>query len=160
MNKNNASINVFIFSTNDVCELFDISRDTLAVWAKKGAPKEGRGSWDIRKLIKWRYGDQSDSAEARKNKADANFREIKARKEQIALDLLEGKLIEREEVDRQWITVGTILKNNLLMWSKSLTPHLAHQDVRSVEASLSQAVYDLLEQLSSTSKFSPKKAKK
>lgn len=147
----------FIFGTNEICEIFGISRDTLSVWAKKGAPKEGRGSWDIRKLIKWRYGEKSDSPEARKNAADASFREIKARKEQIALDLLEKKLIERGEVDKQWTSVGIQIKNNLLVWSKSLTPHLAHQDMRNVEAILSEAVYDLLSQLSTSGKFKEKK---
>lgn len=164
MNKNTTgppeSVNPFIFGTNETCELFDISRETLSAWAKRGAPKEGRGSWDIRKLMQWRYGERTDSPEARKTRADANFREIKARKEELALGLLEGKLIERKEVDQQWTTVGVMIKNNLLMWSKSITPHLAHQDMRSVESILSQAVYDLLEQLSGTGRFKAKKNKK
>lgn len=151
--------NPFEFGTNEICEIFDISRDTLSVWAKKGAPKLGRGKWDIRALIKWRYADKSDSPEARKTRADASFREIKVRKEEIALDMLEGKLIEREEVDRQWAAVGIMIKNNLLLWVRSLAPHLAHLDVRNVEAKLNEAVYDLLDQLSRTSRYKAKKGK-
>ena len=29
----------FIFSTADTCEFFQISRETLSTWQKKGAPK-------------------------------------------------------------------------------------------------------------------------
>lgn len=151
--------NPFILGTKETCELFDISRETLSAWAKRGAPKDGRGMWDIKKLIKWRYGETTESPEARKTRADANFREIKVKKEELALGLLEGRLIERKEVDQQWASVGVMIKNNLLTWSKSLTPHLAHQDMRSVESTLKEAVYDLLEQLSGTGRYKASKKK-
>ena len=37
--------NKFIFSTQDTCQFFTISRETLSRWEKKGAPKAGRGKW-------------------------------------------------------------------------------------------------------------------
>lgn len=74
----------FIYSTADTCDFFSISRDTLSSWAKKGAPKIGRGKWNIRELMLWRYEQQKNvSPEARKLEADARYRELKAEMTEI-----------------------------------------------------------------------------
>ena len=74
--KNEQIKSKFIYTTADTCEFFSISRDTLSNWAKKGAPKVGRGKWDIRQLMLWRYEQQKNvSPEARKLEADARYRE-------------------------------------------------------------------------------------
>jgi len=71
----------FIFTTADICELFEISRETLSRWEKKGAPKEGRGKWNIKAVMEWRFKTDSKSGEAsavvRKLKAEADLKEIK-----------------------------------------------------------------------------------
>lgn len=151
----------FYLNSTSAARFFAVTPKTLSAWAKRGAPKEERGWWDIKALMLWKYGLENIemSSEARKTLADAEFREIKVKKEQIALDLLEGRLIEREEVDKTWTVIGAQIKNNLLMWAKSLTPHLAHQDMRNVESTLTRSVYDLLEQLSGKGKYNSKKAK-
>jgi len=153
----------FVYSTSDTCVFFGITRETLSAWSKKGAPKESRGSWDIKKLNDWLgHGaggnNEPISNEARKLKADADYRERKAEKEEISLAVLKGQYVSKEEVDRQWSVIGNQLKTNMLLWSRTMAPELAHLDMRSVEKVLTDAVYDLLEQLSSTSRY--RKAKK
>lgn len=153
---------MFVYNTQETCDFFGVSRETLSTWAKRGCPKVKRGEWDLKEINNWlgkSNGDQDKpSDEARKLKADADYRESKAEKEEIALAVLRGEYVNKEEVDRQWSVIGNQLKNNLLLWSRTLAPELAHLDMRSVEKVLTDATYDLLEQLSSTSQY--KKSKK
>jgi phage terminase Nu1 subunit (DNA packaging protein) len=154
--------NWWIRSTKETQEFFGVSAETLSNWEKRGAPKEGYGKWDIKKLVEWKYGGGiAASDEARKLKADADYRERKAAKEEIALAVLQGEYISKEEVDKQWTVIGNQLKSNLLLWTKTLAPELAGLEMRSVEKVLTDAVYDLLEQLSSKSHYKkPSKSKK
>jgi phage terminase Nu1 subunit (DNA packaging protein) len=162
----NASNNDFIFGTTQTCDFFSVSRDTLSVWAKQGCPKIDRGKWNIKEVMNWRgrtalAGKVVEvSNEFRKLKADADIKELKAEKEEITLAVLRGEFINKEEVDRQWSVIGNQLKNNLLLWSRTLASELAHLDMRSVEKVLTDATYDLLEQLSSTSHYKKSKKKK
>lgn len=155
----------FYLNSEMTAKYFNVTPRTLIDWAKRGAPKESRGWWDPQKLMEWlgkSAGDQEKpSDEARKLRADADYREHKAEKEEIVLAVLKGEYISKEEVDRQWSVVGNQLKNNMLLWSRTMAPELAHLDMRSVEKVLTDGVYDLLEQISSTSRYRKnKKAKK
>lgn len=156
--------NFFYLNSEMTAKFFNITPRTLIDWKKRGAPSEMRGWWDIQKLTEWLGKSTSDkkalSDEARKLKADADYRILKAAKEEISLAVLKEEFISKEEVDRQWSVIGNQLKTNLLLWSKTMAPELAHLDMRSVEKSLTDAVYDLLEQLSSTSQYRKKKTKK
>jgi len=160
-----SSNNDFVFSTAETCDFFTVSRETLSAWSKQGCPKEKRGYWNIKDVMNWlgkgnSAGKKDVSDEARKLKADADYREHKAEKESISLAVLRNEYISKEEVDRQWSVIGNQLKTNLLLWSRTMAPELAHMDMRSVEKVLTDAVYDLLEQLSSTSHYKKSKKKK
>ena len=150
-----------LLTTSMLAKILNTSPKSIAAWHKAGMPKVKTGWWNIADVLEWRgtstnTGDVSD--EARKSKADADYRESKAEKESISLAVLKSEYISKEEVDRQWTVVGTTMKTNLMLWTKTLAPELAHLDMRSVEKVLSDAVYDLLEQLSSKSCW--KKSKK
>ena len=137
----------------EACDFFDISSRTLSEWEKRGAPKISYGKWDVKKLIDWKYGSSAGdkSPAVRKAVADADYREMKAEKESISLSVLKSEYISKAEVDQQWYTIGTVMKTNMLLWSRTIAPELAHQDMRSVVKILTEAVYDVLEQLSSNS---------
>jgi len=154
----------FLLNSEMTAKHFNVTPRTLIDWAKRGAPKESRGWWSPQKLMEWlgkSAGDQDKpSDEARKLKADADYRERKAEKEEISLAVLKSEFISKEEVDRQWSVVGNQLKNNLMLWAKTMSPELAHLDMRSVEKVLTDAVYDLLEQLFNTSHYKKNKKTK
>jgi phage terminase Nu1 subunit (DNA packaging protein) len=147
--------NWWIRGTAETCYFFGVSAETLSNWAKRGAPKEGYGKWDIKKLVEWQYGTGAGekSPEARRLTADADYRAAKAEKEELQLAVLRGEYVSKEEVDKQWTAVGNQLKSNLLLWSRTMAPELVHLDMRSAEKVLTDAVYDLLEQLFSTSRY-------
>ena len=118
----------FIYSTTDTCDFFSISRDTLSSWAKKGAPKIGRGKWNIRELMLWRYEQQKNvSPEARKLEADARYRELKAEMTEIQRDILNGKYIASAEVYKTLVECFGKIKSILLFTSNQIATDLSSQ---------------------------------
>lgn len=118
----------FIYSTADTCDFFSISRDTLSSWAKKGAPKIGRGKWNIQKLMLWRYEQQKNiSPEARKLEADARYRELKAEMTEIQRDILNGKYIASAEVYKTLVECFGKIKSILLFTSNQIAMDLSAQ---------------------------------
>lgn len=118
----------FIYSTADTCDFFSISRDTLSSWAKKGAPKIGRGKWNIRELMLWRYEQQKNvSPEARKLEADARYRELKAEMTEIQRDILNGKYIASTEVYKTLVECFGKIKSILLFTSNQIATDLSSQ---------------------------------
>lgn len=84
----------FIVGTQATCDFFGISRETLSKWGKQGAPKEGRGKWNLKKIVQWKFGTQNDkSAEARKLEADAKYRELKVEITEIQKKIMNGEYI-------------------------------------------------------------------
>lgn len=126
--KNEQIKSKFIHTTADTCEFFSISRDTLSNWAKKGAPKVGRGKWDIRQLMLWRYEQQKNvSPEARKLEADARYRELKAEMTEIQRDILNGKYIASAEVYKTLVECFGKIKSILLFTSNQIAMDLSSQ---------------------------------
>lgn len=118
----------FIYSSNDVCDFFSISRETLATWAKKGAPKVGRGRWDLRQLVIWKYAQQINvSPEARKLEADAKYRELKVQMTEIQRDILNGKYIASEEVYKSLSECFAKVKSILLFTSNQIATDISSQ---------------------------------
>ena len=121
MNKNTAGDetveNPFVFNTAQTCEFFNVSRETLSGWAKRGAPKEGRGSWDLKKLMEWKLGSdkvKEESPELRKLKADVRFREIKAELEEIKILEKVGQYVSVDDVEKSLAEVFLRVKQGLL----------------------------------------------
>ena len=108
----------FIYSTQDAAEFFGVHRDTMTDWANHGAPKEGRGKWNIKAVMEWRFKTDSKSGEesavVRKLKAEADLKEIKKQQEAIRLAVQEGKYISIEQTSRDLARLFTSLKNKLL----------------------------------------------
>ena len=153
------------FNAKMTAIFFEVSERALLEWVKRGCPKAGRGWYDIKAVMDWRGSTTGPkatelSAEARKIAAEAKYKEAKAAMAAMDQAVMEGRYIEKAEVDRTWATVGTQLKANIMAWVRTLTPQLAHQDMRSVEKVMIEAVYDLLEQLSSKGRYQKKASKK
>ena len=122
--------NPFVFSSADICEFFDISRETLSGWAKKGAPKESRGYWDLKKLIQWKYGEgdtKEISQESRKLKADVRYREAKA--DMIEIDKLEkvGQYVAVEDIEKTLTETFNRVKQGLLFMGHRIATELNAQ---------------------------------
>lgn len=103
----------FIFSSEEICEFFGITRATLSNWVKKGAPKAEYGKYDLKKLVEWRYSDGL-SPELRKIQAEADLKEYKASQEKIRLGILEGEYTKTSIVSKDVRRLLTAMKRNLM----------------------------------------------
>lgn len=155
--------NTFIFSTAQICDFFNISRDTLSAWAKKGAPKESRGNWDLKKLIQWKYGEGDErelSQESRKLRADVRYREAKADMEEIKKLEKVGQYVSVHDVEKTLAEVFAKVKQGLSFMGHRIAtelnaqyPELALDAKRLVDEEVAKG----LKQLSETGTYSSKR---
>ena len=118
--------NKFMFSTQDTCQFFTISRETLSRWEKKGAPKAGRGKWDIKSLVEWRYsGKNTESPETRNLRAEADLKEAKAAQERIKLGVTKEEYIPACEIQSELARLLGNLKKSLLTMGHNIASDLA-----------------------------------
>lgn len=87
----------YIFTTQEVADLFGVSKEAIRLWHSQGAPKAGRDQWNLKDLIKWRY-DAETSPAARKAEAIADIKETQAKMEAIRVGELKSRYIDRETV--------------------------------------------------------------
>ena len=154
----------FIFSTADTCEFFQISRETLSAWSKKGAPKAGRGKWDIKALVNWRYdmGGQNESPETRKLKAEADLKEAKAKQEQIKLSVTKTEFISAYEVQKELTRLLANLKKSLLAISHNVASDVGSIDFEMaefVEKQVDKRISEALKELSEGRLYGTKRKK-
>jgi len=155
--------NTFIFSSAEICEFFGISRETLSGWAKKGAPKESRGNWDLKKLVEWKIGagnKKEDSPELRKLKADVRYRETKADLEEIKKLEKVGQYVSVDDVESSMAEVFLRIKQGLLYMGHRIAtelnaqyPELALDAKRLVDEEVTKG----LTQLATTGEYSSAK---
>lgn len=129
----------FIFTTADTCEIFQISRETLSNWQKKGAPKAGRGKWNIKELMEWRFdGKHTDSPEVRKLKAEADLKEAKAAQEKIKLSVTQDEFVHVLTVRSELTRMLANLKKSLLSMGHNIASNLASLDMEAAEVAKSE----------------------
>lgn len=142
----------FIFSTADTCNFFQISRETLSRWEKKGAPKAGRGKWDLKALMEWRYsGKVVESPAKRKLKAEAELKEAKAAQEKIKLGVTRAEYIAAAEIQSELARLLANLKKSLLAIGHNVASDLAALDselVTIAKNGVDKRINDALKELS------------
>lgn len=143
---------LWIYGTSETCDLFGVSAETLNNWVKRGAPKEGYGKWNIKELIKWKYGEgKEESAEVRKLKAEADLKESKAAQEAIKLAITEGRYVPVDKVTRDLRRLFGVLKKSLLAIGHSVATEINSIDKESALAAnkiIDEKIHEALEQLS------------
>ena len=159
--KKNTVEKQFIFSTQETCDFFGVSRESLSSWERKGAPKEGRGKWDLKKLVEWRYGGgQKESPESRKLRAEADLKEAKARQELIKLGVTEEEFIPTRTVTADLQRLFVVLKRSLLAIGHDVATDLNSFDVEAaLEAKkvVDNRISEALEQMSRSGIYNAKK---
>ena len=154
----------FIFSTADTCQFFQSSRETLSSWQKKGAPKEGRGKWNIKALMEWRYtGKNTESPETRKLKAEADLKESKAAQERIKLGVTQNEYIPASVIQAELVRLLGNMKKSLLAIGHNVASDLAGLDAETVTIAKNEVdkrVNDALLEMSEGRLFNGREKKK
>ncbi|MGI6558577.1 MAG: hypothetical protein ACOX20_06385 [Limnochordia bacterium] len=125
----------FTLNSAATARFFGVTPRTLSDWAKRGAPKEARGWWDPRAIMDWlgkatSLQGQEMSLEARKLKADAEYREARAEREQRTNAILEGQYIAKDEVEDEWARRVTEVKTGLLALSNKIAGQISDSKIR------------------------------
>jgi len=148
----------------EACEFFEISSRTLSEWEKRGAPKEGYGKWDIKKLIEWKNGagskDGDKSPEIRKITAEADWKESKAAQEAIKLAVTEGRYIATEEVAADLKRLFMVLKKSFLAMGHNIAIELNSLDPESALVAkkvVDNVVYNALDQIAENGEYVQRK---
>lgn len=111
-------------------EYFNVSRKTLADWAKKGCPQLSHGKWDFVAVLKWRGGleafdedgENSDAnLVAQKLKAEIFLKQQQGQLAEIDLQKARGEVIEISEIEE---VLGTVISNTKTLFL-SLPPKIA-----------------------------------
>ena len=137
----------------------------MSTWAEKGAPKEGRGKWDLKKLTEWRYkGEQSESPALRKLRAEADLKESKAKQEQIKLGVAEGKYLPVSEVQEELTRMTLNLKKSMLAIGHNVAAELATTATMEVaeqaRSEIDKRIREALEEVSKYGTYSGRKTRK
>jgi phage terminase Nu1 subunit (DNA packaging protein) len=155
-----------LISTKGLCSVLGVSKMTISKWAKQGMPKRGIGWWCLADVIAWRdssTGDttgeiQNKSLNARKLEADAQYKEVKAEKEEILLNALKGQYIERDAIVREWTERVLNLKKSLLMLPKLIAAEFINVEISAqVEEKTTDYVHDFLNEYARKGKYTPQK---
>ncbi len=154
----------YILSTQEICDFFDISRETLSSWGKKGAPKVSRGKWNLKELVKWRYaGENIDSPSLRKLKAEAELKETKVRQEKIKLGVAKREFIPVAEVNEELTRLMLNLKKSLLAIGHHVATELATLDADAAElakTTVDKRIQEALQEMSKGGVYRGRKKKR
>jgi len=153
----------FYLNSEKTAEFFDVTDRTIRDWDDKagGILKLTRGWWDIKAIMEWRSGANSESDVARKLRAEADLKEEQAAKAKREREILEGQYLPVEEMSSEWARRLVEVKSGLLAMSRKIASQFSDPDIRiEVEKIASDEVYDLLDQYSRDGKYTPYKQRK
>lgn len=150
----------FHLNSEKTADFFGVTPRTLLDWAKKGAPKVQRGWWDPKAIMEWRGSVESDSGEnslaVKKLKADVDYKEAKAIREQRMNQILEGEYVPVAEIETEWSRRVTEVKTGLLALTNKIAGQITDPDIRlEVEQVIRDEVYELLEQYARDGTYTP-----
>ena len=109
-----------IVSTADLIKIFGVTQRTVAEWGRTNCPKVGRGEWKLKDVVEWRglcrLGDATnkESDAAKKLRADAEYKDAKAKQEAVRLQEMLGNLVPIEMIQEQWAFTFADIRQQLM----------------------------------------------
>jgi len=166
------------FSTQALCQILDISRQTLSDWEKAGCSKISRGWWCIDDVLRWRGlvgNGLKTEAEAKTDKektslhelkltSEVNLKQAQAEAAQIKNKVSQGEYLEKSAVVEDLHRFLTVFKKSLQNLSRKISAEYAHYvdeiEARRIEVTTSKIINDALNQLSITGVYEKSKVKR
>ena len=149
-----------IVTTAQLCYLLDITKETVSQWSKAGMPKTRRGKYSLKAVLDWRgltNRTEGMSDEARKNKAEADWKVTKSKREKFHFDIEKGKYYEKEEAHEEWARRVLEVKNALLLQPEIISNNFADIETKEkIYQAIESSNLDMLEQFSRTGKYTPR----
>lgn len=120
-------------------------------WTGMGMPRNAGGSYDLFAVLPWlRERWSSDRAEAGKGTADAAERKLTAQaaKAEHELAVLEGRFVEREEMERLLVGLVVTARRAIQNLPRELAQRLSGMEPREIEALITSRIDEILTELS------------
>jgi phage terminase Nu1 subunit (DNA packaging protein) len=148
-------------TTADILETFDIKRNTLQQWIKKGLPytkakgKE-QNKFDEGEVASWLKEKRMTATVGRpigpmsEQLAAAKLRHLLAIAEihEMKRDQQKGTLVEKSEAERSNVTKFTVIRNKLLGMPSAVAPSITGLDAPDIERELEDRIREILTELS------------
>ena len=92
-------------SKEQLASVFRVSRKTVGQWLRRGAPVKGPAGYDLSAWVAWRDEQLRPNEQDPETSADADrrYKIAKARREELRVGELEGKLIRKTTAARERI---------------------------------------------------------
>jgi len=136
---------LFLVTTEELMQMFRVSRQTITNWKDQGMPAYSRGKWDIKKIFIW-YVDKSN-VERELTQQESNSETDKIRKtrieadlKQIELDLQLGKLIEMDVAINELSKVMTIVRNTITSLPNKIAPQVVGRPLKEIKLKLQKEI--------------------
>lgn len=144
-------------SAVDSAKFFGVAPRTLADWTSRGCPKNSHGKYNLKEVMDWRGTVVSgESSQARKEKAEAKYRESKAELAELQVGEKSGNLISKEEVIQEWSLRVANVKTSLLLLPKKIAGLFPDRRMRQlVEEGVKDVVYNALDQYCRKGEYTP-----
>ena len=153
-----------IVTTDQAAKFFGVTRKTLKQWSDAGAPKVGRGRWNLKELFDW-WWDSIASDRAAQQGGDESMNEAKRRYwwqkyegERIKNERERGRLIARDDVAREWAWRVAEVANGLSAMAKRLPPLLEGKSQSSMLQIIEDEVWKMRDNFCRTGQFCPAEA--
>jgi len=152
-----------LLSTAILAKVLKTSPKSIAAWHRAGMPKVKTGWWDLSEVLAWRgqcAGGDKPSDEARKLKADADFKETKAAQEAIKLATEEGRYMATGEVTADLKRLFMVLKKSFLAMGHNIAIELNSFNAEAAllaKKVVDDIVYDALAQISQNAVYEKKR---
>lgn len=139
--------------------VFKMHPSNVNKWRKRGCPRNEDGSYDLSAVIKWRMEDLAlnrsipENPEAQKWLTE--FRKERAIMAKIERKEVEGDLINKEDMSREWgIRLGTLF-SGIRLWSNRLSPRLDGKSRDEIMRILDEEIYILMKTFATTGRYCP-----
>ncbi|EGG33418.1 hypothetical protein [Paenibacillus sp. HGF5] len=158
-------------ATSELCEVFNVHRNTIAQWERNGMPKKARGWYSLKDTIKW----VTDNRGVKKNpddeegmtlsqqklKYEAQLKEQQAEAATLKNAISKGEYIRREDVVSELQRFFISLRRSMGGFSRKIameiSPYLEPEQVRLIEQNIADTTNAALLQLSVRGVYDAKK---
>jgi phage terminase Nu1 subunit (DNA packaging protein) len=144
-----------IVKTTDLAELFDVTDRAIRLWAKRGCPKLGHGTWDMKAVFQWwienvyHEGADSEALALAKQK----YWESKARSEKVKADLAEDAVMSIDELKKAWAWRIGQVSTGLGQIPLRLAPLVVGKTEMEIRGILDNEMWKIRDTYSRTGKF-------
>ena len=127
----------------EVAEAIGISTRRVRYMKRAGMPVEEDGRYNVVLIERWRHREKYDQSSW-----DDKQKELKYKMSQVKYKQLTCELVNRSQIEAEWISITTAFKTALLALPSYIAPKLAMMQPREIAEILREHLIDILTQLS------------